>query len=104
MKKRLDQIVQEKLPHLSRNQISSFVVQGKVAVDGKIVTKPGIQIKDDAKIDVDISEPKYVSRAGFKLEKAVSGLKQYGFKCEDVIESPITGSSGNKEFLGYFNR
>ena len=71
MKKRLDQIVQEKLPQLSRNQVSSFIVQGKVKVDGKVITKPGVQINEDAKIETDISEPKFVSRAGFKLEKAL---------------------------------
>src|SRR3990167_9667673 len=91
MKKRLDQIVQEKLPNLSRNQISSFIVQGKVLVDGKTVTKPGVQVKDDAKIDVDISEPKYVSRAGFKLEKA---LDHFNIDVKDLVALDAGISTG----------
>lgn len=71
MKKRLDQILHELLPHLSRTQISSFIIQGKVAVDNQIVTKPGIKINEDAKIEYKFEQPKYVSRAGFKLEKAI---------------------------------
>ncbi len=31
-------------------------------------------------------------------------FKQAGFVCQGVIESPITGASGNTEFLGYFIR
>lgn len=70
-KKRLDQCVMELLPQYSRAQIQSWIMQGKVKVDDKAVTKPGTQVSQDAKISYDIAEPKYVSRAGFKLEKAL---------------------------------
>ncbi len=46
-------------------------MQGKVSVDGKVVTKAGALIDESALITCDIKEPKYVSRAGFKLEKAL---------------------------------
>ncbi len=46
-------------------------MQGKVKVDGKIVTKPGTAVADDALLDLALEQPKYVSRAGFKLEKAL---------------------------------
>lgn len=71
MKKRLDQILQLQLPHLSRNQIVSFIIQGKVHVDGKIVNKPGTLVKESAEVVCDAYEPKFASRAGFKLEKAL---------------------------------
>lgn len=38
------------------------------------------------------------------VEKTVEGIKLYGFNCVDVIESPIVGTKGNKEFLAYFTR
>jgi 23S rRNA (cytidine1920-2'-O)/16S rRNA (cytidine1409-2'-O)-methyltransferase len=31
-----------------------------------------------------------------------TNLELYGYNCKGIIESPITGTSGNKEFLGYF--
>src|SRR5262245_50201590 len=70
-KKRLDQLLHEKEPHYSRVQIQSWIMQGKISVDGKIITKPGIMIKSDSVLSYDLQEPKYVSRAGFKLEKAL---------------------------------
>jgi 23S rRNA (cytidine1920-2'-O)/16S rRNA (cytidine1409-2'-O)-methyltransferase len=46
-------------------------MQGKISVDGKVNTKPGTMITVDAVLSYDLQEPKYVSRAGFKLEKAL---------------------------------
>ena len=36
------------------------------------------------------------------IDKVASGIIFAGFKLIGVIESPITGTSGNKEFLAYF--
>jgi 23S rRNA (cytidine1920-2'-O)/16S rRNA (cytidine1409-2'-O)-methyltransferase len=38
------------------------------------------------------------------IETVTQGIEQYGFVCKGVIESPITGTDGNKEFLTYFVR
>ena len=70
-KKRLDQLVQEKHPEISRTLIQSLIMQGKVRVGDAIVTKAGQATPDDAEILVDLEVPKFVSRAGFKLEKAL---------------------------------
>jgi len=70
-KKRVDIIVHERYPQYSRRQIQSWIMQGKVTVEGKVVTKAGTPISPDLEIKLDIQEPKYVSRAGFKLEKAL---------------------------------
>lgn len=75
MKKRLDLVVQEQNPQLSRAQIQSFIIQGKVLVDGRPVTKPGTQVALDAHIVLTATEQKYVSRAGFKLEAALEHYK-----------------------------
>lgn len=74
-KKRLDLILQKTHPEFSRNQIQSFIMQGKIKVDDQIVTKPGTQVDEKAKIEVNIEIPKFVCRAGFKLEKALDYFK-----------------------------
>lgn len=70
-KKRLDQRMQADLPHYSRQQIQGWIMRGMVRVEGTVVTKPGIPVADTAQVIYDIEEPKYVGRAGFKLEKAL---------------------------------
>lgn len=74
-KQRLDAAILERHPHLSRNQIQSFIMQGQVKVNDQVVTKPGHQVNHDADILLALEEPKYVSRAGFKLEAALEHFK-----------------------------
>jgi len=70
-KKRLDVRVHELYPQYSRRQIQSWIMQGKIIVDDKVVTKSGHQVADDVVIVIKAEPPKFVSRAGFKLEKAL---------------------------------
>ncbi len=70
-KKRLDVKLLELHPEYSRRQIQSWIMQGKVIVNDAVITKNGILVPDDARITLNIEEPKYVSRAGLKLEKAL---------------------------------
>jgi 23S rRNA (cytidine1920-2'-O)/16S rRNA (cytidine1409-2'-O)-methyltransferase len=81
-KVRLDQLVQEQFPDLSRTFIQSMIMQGKVTIDDKVIDKPGTQVPLDAQITVDLEVPKYVSRAGFKLEKA---LDHFGIDVKDLV-------------------
>ncbi len=74
-KKRLDLVIQERFPNLSRNQIQSFILQRKVKVNDQIVDKAGTQVIPDAKIELENETPKFVSRAGFKLEGALDNFK-----------------------------
>jgi 23S rRNA (cytidine1920-2'-O)/16S rRNA (cytidine1409-2'-O)-methyltransferase len=71
IKKRLDVRLHELLPEYDEKHIQSWIMQGKVFVDGERVTTPGTQVTDDAKITHNIEEQKFVSRAGLKLEKAL---------------------------------
>lgn len=75
IKKRLDIKLQELLPEYDERHIQSWIMQGKVFVDDERVTKPGTLVADDAKISHTIEEPKFVSRAGLKLEKALDYFK-----------------------------
>jgi len=74
-KKRLDVLVLEHRPDLSRTYIQSIIMQGKVLVGGQSCTKPGTMLASDVEITVTAEEPKYVSRAGFKLEHALDHFK-----------------------------
>ncbi|MFC1842534.1 TlyA family RNA methyltransferase [Candidatus Dependentiae bacterium] len=74
-KKRLDVLVHELYPQYSRRQIQSWIMQGKIIVDDKVVTKSGTQVKPDVKIVITAKDPKFVGRAGFKLEKALDYFK-----------------------------
>ena len=47
-KKRLDQLMHEQQPQYSRMHIQSWIMQGKVRVDGKMITKPGTMVDLDA--------------------------------------------------------
>lgn len=75
LKKRLDAAVAELYPNLSRQQIQSLIMQGLVKVDDKPITKPGTQVPSDVQIIVNYIPPRYVSRAGFKLEGALEAFK-----------------------------
>jgi 23S rRNA (cytidine1920-2'-O)/16S rRNA (cytidine1409-2'-O)-methyltransferase len=82
VKKRLDQRVQEQNPQYSRTQIQSWIMQGKVFVEDKPVTKAGTLVDDEAWVELRVEEPKYVSRAGFKLEKA---LDHFAIDVHDLV-------------------
>lgn len=72
VKKRLDHLLADRFPAFSRAQLQSFVMQGFVRVDDMVITKPGTQVEETALITLDVDQPKYVSRAGFKLEHALN--------------------------------
>lgn len=82
LKKRFDAVVLERYPMHSRRQIQSWIMQGKILVDGKVITKPGVLVHDDAPLTMNVQEPKYVGRAGFKLEKA---LEHFNVHVEGLV-------------------
>lgn len=90
-KKRLDLLVADQNPHLSRNQIQSFILQRKVKVDDRIVDKAGTVVPVDSKIELDAQVPKYVSRGGFKLEAA---LDHFNVNVKDLVAMDAGISTG----------
>lgn len=70
-KRRLDEICVERFQEYSRTFIQSWIVQGKVFVDGKVVIKAGTPVPDKAVVEIRAEVPKYVCRAGHKLEAAI---------------------------------
>ncbi|KAI4354100.1 hypothetical protein L6164_002999 [Bauhinia variegata] len=73
-KKRLDEICVERFQQYSRNIIQSWILQGKVYVDGKVVNKAGTPVSEKAVVKIVAEVPKYVCRAGYKLEAAIEQL------------------------------
>jgi len=90
-KKRLDQALHEVYPQYSRRQIQSWIMQGQAMVDGQQVTKSGTMIPPDAPIALRIEEPKFVGRAGFKLEKA---LDHFGIDVAGLVALDAGLSTG----------
>nr|XP_043637265.1 hemolysin A [Erigeron canadensis] len=73
-KKRLDEVCLDRFQQYSRNYIQSWILQGKVLVDGRVVTKAGHPVSDKAIVVIKAQIPKYVCRAGHKLEAALEQL------------------------------
>ena len=71
-KQRLDELTAARNPNLSRTVVQSWIAQGKVLVDGQPVTKAGTKVKPSVEIGVIAEQPKFVCRAGLKLEKALA--------------------------------
>lgn len=70
----------------SRTEAKGLIVEGKVTVDEKIITKPSFDVVGEEKIAVDRSEKRYVSRGGLKLEGALDSfnINPAGRICIDV--------------------
>ncbi|RCV08496.1 hypothetical protein SETIT_1G331100v2 [Setaria italica] len=81
-KRRLDEVCLERFQQYSRTYIQSWILQGKVIVDGRVVNKAGTQVSDKSVIEIKAEIPKYVCRAGHKLEAAI---KEFGIDCDGKI-------------------
>lgn len=70
-KQRLDLLLIERYPDLTRTQAHSWIIRGAVTVNGTVINKPGTLVRVTDDIVLRITTPQYVSRAGYKLEKAL---------------------------------
>ena len=75
MKKRLDVLVFERGFCESRERARALIMSGAVYVDSKRADKPGLNVSEDAGIEVRGGDLKYVSRGGLKLERAIEYFK-----------------------------
>lgn len=86
MKKvRLDQLVFDLGLSESRERAKAIIMSGVVYVNGQRADKPGAQVAPDVNIEVRGNTLPYVSRGGFKLEKAlkVFPIDPTGMTCID---------------------
>lgn len=70
-KKRLDQIVYERGLTESRERAKTTIMEGLVYVNGQRSDKPGTPVSEDALIEIHGNPMPFVSRGGYKLDKAL---------------------------------
>lgn len=68
---RLDQLVYDKGYADSREKAKAIVMSGNVYIKGQKADKPGLQVLPETEIEVRIKELPFVSRGGYKLDKAL---------------------------------
>ena len=88
-KQRLDQRVFELGVADSREKAKALIMEGLVYVNGQKETKPGAAVAEDAAVEFRGEKPRYVSRGGLKLEKAMQKfpITLSGKVCMDVGSS-----------------
>lgn len=85
-KKRLDVLVLDRDLASSRERAKALIMAGDIYVDNQKADKPGDLYPEDAQVECRSSGPKYVSRGGLKLEKAMSvfNIELKGLTCMDI--------------------
>ncbi len=86
MKERLDVLMVRRNLAPSREKAKAMIMEGSVFVDGRREDKAGAQFADTVSIEIHGNTLKYVSRGGFKLEKALDSfhIDIVGKVCMDV--------------------
>lgn len=91
MENRLDIVIKEKFGY-SREYAKNIILKGYVLVNGKVITKPSFKILHNDNLFLDEkATPQYVSRGGFKLEKAI---QYFNLNIKDNICLDIGASTG----------
>ncbi len=68
---RFDQALQLKYPEYSKTIIQKYIKNGGALCNKESLLKPGTKIRLEDSIEIVAEKARYVSRAGYKLEKAV---------------------------------
>jgi 23S rRNA (cytidine1920-2'-O)/16S rRNA (cytidine1409-2'-O)-methyltransferase len=90
-KERLDKLLVDKGIVQSRERARAMIMAGKVAVDGRTIDKPGIQIDLGAQPQLQGGDLSYVSRGGHKLEGA---LKAFAIDPKGMVVMDVGASTG----------
>ena len=85
-KERLDILLVQQGLAASRELAKAYIMAGNVYVDGMKEDKAGTKVPVTAQIEVKGNQMKYVSRGGYKLEKAIDafGISLDGKTCLDI--------------------
>ena len=70
-KERLDVLLVKRVMAESREKAKAIIMTGKVFVNGQREDKAGSTFPEDVQIEIHGTPMKYVSRGGYKLEKAI---------------------------------
>lgn len=90
-KDRLDKILVDLGYFDNKSKAAGAILSGNVKINDEVITKAGFQIDPNKKFEVEIKSMPYVSRGGFKLEKA---LKTFDVLVKDRICLDAGASTG----------
>lgn len=82
---RLDLLLNAKGLAASREKARAMIIAGEVRIDGHLVDKPGHRVEETADVTVESRKGKYVSRGGFKLQRAMEDF-QVDFRDKVVLD------------------
>ena len=88
---RLDLLLLDRGLTESREQARGFILAGKVLVDNQIIDKAGFLVGEDSEVSIKQSKSQFVSRAGDKLDAAIS---YFEISVEDKIALDVGSSTG----------
>ena len=91
MKERLDVLLVQRNLAESREKAKAIIMSGNVFVDGQREDKAGSMFKPEVEIEIKGIPLKYVSRGGFKLEKAIV---EHGVCLNDKVCMDVGSSTG----------
>lgn len=90
-KERLDKFLVDLGYFDNKSKASAAILSGNVKINDEVITKSGFQIDPRKKFNIEIKSMPYVSRGGFKLEKA---LKTFNVRVEDRVCLDAGASTG----------
>lgn len=90
-KERLDKILVERGLFETKSKAQAAIMTGKVQINNQKITKSGFLIYPSEDINITAEKLPYVSRGGFKLEKA---LKEFNIDLKDKICLDAGASTG----------
>jgi 23S rRNA (cytidine1920-2'-O)/16S rRNA (cytidine1409-2'-O)-methyltransferase len=91
VKYRLDVLLVEKGFYTSREKAKSAIMEGRILVNKNKIDKAGTQVAEDSEITVIGKDLPYVSRGGYKLEKAI---KVFDLPLLGAVMADIGASTG----------
>lgn len=89
MEIRVDNLIAQR-ENISRSRAQVLIKEGKVEVEGKVVSKPSFLVEENALVKVNFTE-NYVSRGAYKLKKA---LEMFDVSVKDKIVLDMGASTG----------
>lgn len=91
MKKRLDILIFEKGYAESREKAQAIIMAGNVYVNNQKADKSGTKYEENSNIEVRGATQKYVSRGGYKLEKAI---ENFNINLKNLTTMDVGASTG----------
>lgn len=90
-KERLDKVLVDLGYFDNKSKASAALLAGNVKINDEVITKAGFQIDPTKEMDIQVKSMPYVSRGGFKLQKA---LESFDINIQDRICFDAGASTG----------